>query len=242
MIRLLTCLFLFVAVARLCAVELLAPPQVTTTAGSATITWRTDVECGTRVSFGLLPNLLDGKAEGPVTAEHSVTLKELRPDTTYHYAVGSARTRLAVGSFATRGKNTTDEATAKSGQSLIERLFRKPAASAPKSPAVPPTRETWGHLDTLQDHYDRHGQDFQSRTPDDYAAQAWLFLQRARAEALPMKLDKSDGTLRVFDPKTRAFAAYNRDGTTKTYFRPNNPAYWQRQPGLPIQPSQLRFK
>ncbi len=45
-----------------------------------------------------------------------------------------------------------------------------------------------------------------------------------------MKQD-TDGTVCVFDPKSFAFVAYNRDGTTNTYFRPNNPIYWQRQPG-----------
>ena len=49
-----------------------------------------------------------------------------------------------------------------------------------------------------------------------------------------MKLD-TDGTVRVFDPKTGAFASFNRDGTAKTYFRPGNSGYWQRQPGRPIQ-------
>ena len=82
--------------------------------------------------------------------------------------------------------------------------------------------------------FDRHGRDFAAKSSDDYAAQAWRFRERAVAGRLPMKLD-TDGTVRVFDPKTRAFASFNRDGTTKTYFRPDNPSYWQRQPGRPIQ-------
>ena len=44
-------------------------------------------------------------------------------------------------------------------------------------------------------------------------------------------MDDSDGTIRVWDPKTRAFAAYNRDGTTRTYFKPGSPDYFERQPG-----------
>ena len=42
-----------------------------------------------------------------------------------------------------------------------------------------------------------------------------------------MKLD-TDGTVRVF-------ASFNRNGTTKTYFRADNPSCWQRQPGKPVQ-------
>jgi pyocin large subunit-like protein len=56
-----------------------------------------------------------------------------------------------------------------------------------------------------------------------------------------MKLDDTDGTLRVFDPKTRAFAAYNEGGRTKTFFKPESASYWQRQPGRPVKPADLRF-
>ena len=52
-----------------------------------------------------------------------------------------------------------------------------------------------------------------------------------------MKLDAD--VLRVYDPSTGAFAAYNLDGTTKTYFKPNNPSYWQRQPGRLVKPAEL---
>jgi pyocin large subunit-like protein len=53
-------------------------------------------------------------------------------------------------------------------------------------------------------------------------------------DGYPAKLDDADGTLRVWDPKTGAFAAYNRDRTAKTYFKPGNPDYFARQPGRPI--------
>lgn len=56
-----------------------------------------------------------------------------------------------------------------------------------------------------------------------------------------MKWDDADRTLRVFDAKTGAFAAYDARGKTRTYFKPSNPSYWQRQPGRNVQPSQLPF-
>jgi hypothetical protein len=40
--------------------------------------------------------------------------------------------------------------------------------------------------------------------------------------------------LRVWDPKTRSFAAYTREGLTKTYFKPGSPDYFERQPGRPV--------
>jgi pyocin large subunit-like protein len=232
------------------AVELLAPPVVVVTETSATLTWRTDVACGTRVNFGLNAAQLTQKAEGPVTATHSVVLPDLTKGTTYHYTVGSARQKLAEGTFTVGAAQTAPVASAPvAAKSILERMkdalvpapaVKKPAAPAPAR--APPTRDTWGSISSLQDHYDRHGPDFQSTSPDDYAAQAWQFLQRAKAGTLSMKWDDADRTLRVFDPKTRAFAAYNRDGTTKTYFRPNSTSYWDRQPGRPISPAQLPFK
>jgi pyocin large subunit-like protein len=38
----------------------------------------------------------------------------------------------------------------------------------------------------------------------------------------------------VYDPGTRAFGAYNRDGTTKTFFKPGTRDYFERQPGRPV--------
>ncbi len=46
-------------------------------------------------------------------------------------------------------------------------------------------RATWGHTDSLPDHFARHGRDFHARDAEDYAAQAAAFLQRARTEGLP---------------------------------------------------------
>jgi pyocin large subunit-like protein len=223
------------------AVELLGEPQVVATRDSATITWKTDVSCGTRLQYGLNAAQLTQKAEGPVTDQHQVVLSGLITGTTYHYSVGSARQKLATGTFTTGAPAAA--AAAESPPSMVRRVLDAllpEQKTAQQSPA-PPTRQTWGNISTLQDHFDRHGRDFASKSPDDYAAQAWHLLQRARAESLPMKIDPTDGTLRIFDPKTRAFAAYNREGRTKTFFKPESPTYWQRQPGRPAKPSDLRF-
>jgi len=94
-------------------------------------------------------------------------------------------------------------------------------------------RDFWGRPETLDDHFARHGRDFKARDAADYAQQAHLFLDRAKTTGLPAKRD-SDGTLRVFDPRTGAFGAYNSDGTTKTYFKPGSRDYFDRQPGVRI--------
>jgi hypothetical protein len=224
------------------AVELVGQPQTRTTSNTATIQWRTDVECGTRLQFGLNPAALDRKAEGAVTRDHTLQLEALTPATTYYFSVGSARAKLATGTFTTTG----GAPAAAPQPSLIRRVLNvltpeKKEAPAAVSQQAPPTRQTWGHIDSLQDHFERHGGDFSSKSPDDYAAKAWSFLQRARAENLPMKLDDTDGTLRVFDPATRVFGAYNGAGKTKTFFKPDNPTYWQRQPGRTVKATDLRF-
>jgi len=92
---------------------------------------------------------------------------------------------------------------------------------------------TWGNPASLRDHFARHGRDFAAKSPDDYAAQAWRFRQRARGGGLLVKIDQ-DGVQRVYDPASGAFAAYHRDGTTKTYFKPGDPGYFSRQPGRQV--------
>lgn len=228
------------------AVTLTEQPRTAPSEREATITWKTDVESGSRVNYGTRPDLLTQRAEGGVTSTHTVTISGLEPGTTYYFAVGSARQRLATGSFTTTGKGKAAPRPLPKLQDAPESKNPKAASPAPTPAAppqkAPPSRVTWGNLDTLQDHFDRHGRDFQSKSPDHYAAQAWFFLQRARAEGLPMKFEAETGTLRVWDGKTRSFAAYNRDGTTKTFFRPSDPAYFNRQPGKPVKPSQMNFK
>ena len=232
------------------AVTLTAPPQVAAGKDSATVVWKTDVECGSRLNYGRTPDALNQRGDGKVSAEHTVTIGDLEPGTTYYFAVGSARQRLATGSFTTSTANAP-AAPEKPAPGLLPRLLAKigvaepkpvpPALKAPLPANAPPTRATWANLPSLQDHYERHGRDFSATSPDDYAAKAWLFREQARAASWPMKLD-ADGTIRMWDGRTGSFAAYNRDGTTKTFFKPGSPSYWQRQPGRPITPAQLPFK
>ena len=89
----------------------------------------------------------------------------------------------------------------------------------------------WGNPNTLTDHFQRHGADFLAMSPEDYARQAHAFY--LAREDYQVKTDwEGDGTVRVYDEVTNAFGAYNADGATKTFFKPNNgQAYFDRQPG-----------
>ncbi len=210
--------------------------------GSVTVKWRTDVESGGRVSYGATAEALTQRAEGGITTDHIVTVTGLAPGKIYFYAVGTARKKLATGNFTVSGSSATSpKTTPDAPPTKVTSPPRTSPASKPppaSTQQAPPTRATWGNMPALADHFARHGQDFQARDPDDYARQAWSFRQRAMATSLPMKLDV-DGTLRVFDAMTGAFAAYNRDGTTKTYFKPGSRDYFARQPGRPVKPSDI---
>jgi pyocin large subunit-like protein len=109
-------------------------------------------------------------------------------------------------------------------------LVSAPVATPVEAPRPPPARVTWGHLPTLRDHFERHGPDFGSRDAEDYARQAWEFRQRAIREGWAAKRDE-EGVVRIYDARSGGFAAYNRNGTTKTYFKPRSRSYFDRQPG-----------
>lgn len=211
------------------AAEISGQPKVRAVTGSSVvISWVTDVETGTRVSYGLAPEQLTEKAEGGVGATHEVVLTELKPGTKYFFAVGTARKKLATGEFTTSGSPVKVESPASSSPAAKPKPTAAPMP-APKQEA-PPTRETWGNLGSLADHFARHGGDFHAKDADDYAQMAWRFGQQAKQGGLQVKVDE-DGTRRVYDPKSGAFAAYNANGTTKTYFKPNSRDYFARQPG-----------
>jgi hypothetical protein len=99
----------------------------------------------------------------------------------------------------------------------------------------------WGRLDTLTDHFNRHGAEFGARTADEYARMASDFLDESRARGLPTKIGP-DGTIRVYDPGTNTFGAYNPDGSTKTFYHPDpsvhgyptNADYWNAQPDIGV--------
>jgi len=88
----------------------------------------------------------------------------------------------------------------------------------------------WGNPKTLADHFARHGKDFGAKSADDYARQASDFFRRSQADRLPTKID-AEGVIRVYDPRSNTFGSFNPDGTTKTYFRPTSPTYFDSQPG-----------
>ncbi|MEX2659800.1 MAG: hypothetical protein WD232_08885 [Acidimicrobiales bacterium] len=123
-------------------------------------------------------------------------------------------------------------------------IRKLPASPAPLPAAPPPPlqaararllpwQKSWGITGRLRGHFRRHGPDFDSATPDAYADEAAEFLERGLADGLPLKVDEH-GVIRLYDPATNTFGAYNPTGTTRTFFKPRKPeVYWQQQPGGP---------
>jgi len=212
------------------AVSLTGGPSVEFTNGTqAVIRWSTDVSSGTRILFGQSVTGMTRRVPGDLGVNHSAVLPALEPGTKWFFTVGTARVPLATNSFIVPGKISRERALPEASEVTSSPRKAEPAGKAPS------TRETWGHLPSLPDHFERHGRDFNAKDADEYARMAWEFRQRAKAEGLPTKVD-AEGVTRIYDPKSGAFAAYNRNGTTKTFFKPNSRDYFDRQPGELVSP------
>jgi hypothetical protein len=109
-------------------------------------------------------------------------------------------------------------------------------------------KATWARPETLRDHVwggptrpngPPHGPDFGVRTQGQYTRQATDLLQDAPSKGYDVKVAR-DGSVRVYDPATNTFGAYNADGTTKTFFKPSRGvAYWNSQAGSPPSGTEL---
>ena len=99
---------------------------------------------------------------------------------------GRSSWRVIIGlSWLLKQQRTgTQPAGGPSAPSAAGKWSAWPRASVPRA-------ETWGHIDSLFDHFARHGGDFHARNAwSDYAAQAAAFLARAKAGfGLPAKRD-----------------------------------------------------
>lgn len=118
-----------------------------------------------------------------------------------------------------------------------------PAQPAPRSagvepgttrtgPAPDPVRQPRIGFRTqaaLDDHFEKHGQEFGSITKAEYLRRAQVLRDAAVAGAV-LELRRADGVVSRFDRKTGAFLAFNPDLTIRTFFRPNDgEAYFRRQ-------------
>jgi pyocin large subunit-like protein len=81
----------------------------------------------------------------------------------------------------------------------------------------------------LVEHFDKHGAEFPGLDMAAYLRAAQT-LRDQPAGGPVLELRRSDGVVTRFDKTSGAFLAVNRDGTIRTFFRPNDgEAYFHRQ-------------
>jgi len=81
----------------------------------------------------------------------------------------------------------------------------------------------------LDEHFQKHGGEFGHITQAEYLHQAQR-LRDAPVGGAIEEIRRDDGTVSRFDRSTGAFLAFNRDGTIRTFFKPNDgEAYFRRQ-------------
>ena len=81
----------------------------------------------------------------------------------------------------------------------------------------------------LIQHYRKHGSEFGSITMEEYLRRAQTLRDRPKRDDI-LEHTRTNGVVSRFDTKTGDFVAFNRDGTLRTFFRPNDGvAYFHRQ-------------
>jgi hypothetical protein len=93
-----------------------------------------------------------------------------------------------------------------------------------------PASKTWGRLDTLEDHFLPQAPTSVRRPP------MTMPVRHRSSSSAPsgkgFRKNDADGTIRVYDPATSTFGAFNPNGTTRTFLMPERGAdYWTDQPG-----------
>ncbi len=81
----------------------------------------------------------------------------------------------------------------------------------------------------FDEHFQKHGAEFGHITQQEYLREA-LALRDAPVGGNIEEIRRDDGTTSRFDRSTGAFLAFNRDGSIRTFFKPNDgEAYFRRQ-------------
>ncbi len=81
----------------------------------------------------------------------------------------------------------------------------------------------------LVQHYEKHGHEFGNISQEEYLRQA-RSLRDAKAGGDILEFVRADGVVTRYERSRKAFIAFNKDKTIRTYFKPNDgEAYFHRQ-------------
>jgi hypothetical protein len=82
--------------------------------------------------------------------------------------------------------------------------------------------------ENAQKQFDRNGADFGAASVDDYAAKAHAFIARPPRGVL--SLNRPNGDVLYYDPKSNVFAVADRQGAPRAMFKPRDGmSYWTQQ-------------
>lgn len=99
----------------------------------------------------------------------------------------------------------------------------------PRNPAYD-WKPRWANKQSLDDHFERHGQQFNSTSKNDYIRRSQRFLQRGLADRnIQVHQHPDTGEIRVWERSTKTLGVYTRDLQTKTYMKADTVGYWGRQ-------------
>jgi pyocin large subunit-like protein len=111
-----------------------------------------------------------------------------------------------------------------------------PVAEAPSAQQSPQTARPgdasrgFRNRARLEEHYQKHGAEFGRVTIEDYLVMAQALRDAPVGGDVLETVRPSDGVISRFDRATGAFIAVDRDGTIRTFFKPNDgEAYFRRQ-------------
>lgn len=107
-----------------------------------------------------------------------------------------------------------------------------PAALTEKVPLPQAQGPGFASQRSFDQHFAKHGAEFGRVTKAEYLALAQELRDKPAGGPILEIVRAEDGVITRFDRETGRFGAYNRDGTIRTFFIPNDgERYFQRQAG-----------
>ena len=137
--------------------------------------------------------------------------------------------RAARAPAAARTPARSDDIALSAPSSSSPREDRADRSASPRSAPTSAASPGFASGERLREHYGKHGQEFPGLSIEAYLLAAQT-LRDAPAGNTVLELRRRDGIVTRFDRGSGAFLAVNRDGTIRTFFRPNDgETYFRRQ-------------
>jgi pyocin large subunit-like protein len=130
-----------------------------------------------------------------------------------------------------RDAPTSDYVLVKSKSAALERSSPARDARPDDAPATSATASK-GFRDQarLDEHFEKHGAEFPGLNKREYLAKAQKLRDAPASESILEIVRPSDAVVSRYDKSSGAFIAFDKDGTIRTFFRPNDgEAYFRRQ-------------